>query len=58
MKRLLLTLALPLVLALAVFAPRAQAQGTVRVAIGTSMNQLDPALTTIGDEYVYVHLVV
>ena len=57
MKRLLLTLALPLVLALAVFAPRAQAQGTVRVAIGTSMNQLDPALTTIGDEYVYVHLV-
>ncbi|MBK5928644.1 ABC transporter substrate-binding protein [Rhodobaculum claviforme] len=35
----------------------AWAEGTVRVALGTSLNQLDPALTTIGDEYVYVHLV-
>jgi peptide/nickel transport system substrate-binding protein len=35
----------------------AQAQGTVRVAVGTTLNQLDPAKTTIGDEYIYVHLV-
>lgn len=33
------------------------AEGTLRVAVGTTMNQIDPALTTIGDEYVYVHLV-
>lgn len=32
------------------------AQGTLRVALGTTLTQLDPALTTIGDEYVYVHL--
>ena len=37
------------------FAP-AMAQGTLRVALGTTLTQLDPALTTIGDEYVYVHL--
>ncbi|MBL8670657.1 MAG: ABC transporter substrate-binding protein, partial [Alphaproteobacteria bacterium] len=35
----------------------AAAQGTLRVAIGTTMNTLDPAKTTIGDEYIYVHLV-
>jgi peptide/nickel transport system substrate-binding protein len=34
----------------------ASAQGTLRVALGTTLTQLDPALTTIGDEYVYVHL--
>jgi peptide/nickel transport system substrate-binding protein len=34
----------------------AAAQGTLRVALGTTLTQLDPALTTIGDEYVYVHL--
>ena len=34
----------------------ATAQGTLRVALGTTLTQLDPALTTIGDEYVYVHL--
>ena len=33
--------------------PRAR----VRVALGTTLNQLDPAKTTIGDEYIYVHLV-
>src|SRR3954462_13513835 len=33
------------------------AQGTIRVAVGTTLNQLDPAKTTIGDEYIYVHLV-
>ncbi|MCC7283358.1 MAG: ABC transporter substrate-binding protein [Acetobacteraceae bacterium] len=32
-------------------------QNTLRVALGTTLNQLDPARTTIGDEYVYVHLV-
>ena len=35
----------------------ALAQGTLRVALGTTLSQLDPAKTTIGDEYVYVHLV-
>jgi peptide/nickel transport system substrate-binding protein len=35
----------------------ALAQGTMRVAVGTTLNQLDPAKTTIGDEYIYVHLV-
>ena len=29
----------------------------MRVAVGTTLNQLDPAKTTIGDEYIYVHLV-
>ncbi len=35
----------------------AQPSGTLRVALGTTLSQLDPARTTIGDEYVYVHLV-
>ena len=35
----------------------AGAQGTIRIALGTTLSQLDPAKTTIGDEYVYVHLV-
>src|SRR6516164_6127790 len=35
----------------------ALAQGTLRVAIGSSLNTLDPAKTTIGDEYIFVHLV-
>lgn len=35
----------------------ALAQGTMRVALGTTLSQLDPARTTIGDEYIYVHLV-
>lgn len=34
----------------------AAAQGVLRVAIGTTLSQLDPAKTTIGDEYIYVHL--
>ncbi|HMK81325.1 MAG TPA: ABC transporter substrate-binding protein [Xanthobacteraceae bacterium] len=34
-----------------------RAQGVLRVAVGTTLSQLDPAKTTIGDEYVYVHLV-
>ena len=38
-------------------ASSAAAQGTIRVAVGTTLNQLDPAKTTIGDEYIYVHLV-
>lgn len=58
MRRLLLglPLALPLALSLA-GAPAALAQGTARVALGTTLNQLDPAKSTIGDEYIYVHLV-
>jgi peptide/nickel transport system substrate-binding protein len=35
----------------------AAAQGTIRVALGTTLTQLDPAKTTVGDEYIYVHLV-
>ena len=35
----------------------ALAQGTLRVAVGSSLNNLDPAKTTIGDEYIFVHLV-
>jgi len=34
-----------------------QAQSILRVALGTTLSQTDPAKTTIGDEYVYVHLV-
>ncbi len=34
----------------------AMAQGTIKVALGTTLTQLDPAKTTIGDEYIYVHL--
>jgi peptide/nickel transport system substrate-binding protein len=55
MKRLLYITVLTI--ALSVIATTARAQGAIRVAVGTSFNQLDPALTTIGDEYVYVHLV-
>jgi len=35
----------------------ALAQGTLRVAVGSTLNNLDPAKTTIGDEYIFVHLV-
>ena len=54
MRRLLF--ALPLALGLGAAAP-ALAQGTMRVALGTTLSQLDPSKTTIGDEYIYVHLV-
>lgn len=53
MKKLLLALAATTALA----ASPLWAQGVMRVAVGSTLNQLDPALTTIGDEYVYVHLV-
>ena len=52
MRRMLMAAALTVGLA----AP-ALAQGTLRVAVGTTLNKLDPAKTTIGDEYIYVHLV-
>jgi peptide/nickel transport system substrate-binding protein len=52
MRRLFLALAFAAALSLP-----AAAQGTIRVAVGTTLNQLDPAKTTIGDEYIYVHLV-
>ena len=52
MRKLLLATA-----TLAALASGASAQGTARVALGTTLNQLDPALTTLGDEYIYVHLV-
>jgi peptide/nickel transport system substrate-binding protein len=55
MKRVLfLTAALAIVTGLA---SGAAAQNAIRVAVGTTLNQLDPAKTTIGDEYIYVHLV-
>ena len=38
-------------------ATRCEAQGVIRIALGTTLSQIDPAKTTIGDEYVYVHLV-
>ncbi len=51
MKRTLLALVIA-----AGFASAALGQGTIRVAVGTTLNQLDPAKTTIGDEYIFVHL--
>ncbi|PTM43340.1 ABC transporter substrate-binding protein [Bosea sp. 124] len=57
MRRLLSTLAVTIGLSTALTALPAAAQGTARVALGTTLSQLDPAKTTIGDEYVYVHLV-
>src|SRR5437588_12208043 len=36
---------------------KSNAQGNLRVALDTTLSQIDPAKTTIGDEYVYVHLV-
>ncbi len=56
MRRVLSTLAVTIGLSAALAASPAAAQGTVRVALGTTLTQLDPAKTTIGDEYVYVHL--
>jgi peptide/nickel transport system substrate-binding protein len=41
----------------AVAAAPAFGQGTLRVALTTTLSALDPAKTTIGDEYIYVHLV-
>lgn len=53
-----LSLALALSAAMAVSGTGpALSQGTLRVALGTTLSQLDPARTTIGDEYIYVHLV-
>lgn len=56
MRRLLLALSVATSLA-AGAAGSAIAQGTIRVGLGTTLNQLDPAKTTIGDEYIFVHLV-
>jgi peptide/nickel transport system substrate-binding protein len=56
MRRMLLGLSVATGVMAAAMAP-ALAQGTVRVAIGSTLNNLDPAKTTIGDEYIYVHLV-
>ena len=35
----------------------ASAQGVLRIAVGTSLSNLDPARTTIGEEYIYDNLV-
>src|SRR6476620_1034553 len=48
---------LAVAVAFSLAAAPAMAQGVLRVALGTTLSQLDPAKTTIGDEYVYVHLV-
>jgi peptide/nickel transport system substrate-binding protein len=55
MRKFLLSLTATLALSLAQ-GGTSQAQGTLRVALGTTLSQLDPAKVTIGDEYVYVHL--
>ncbi|MBI3709231.1 MAG: ABC transporter substrate-binding protein [Proteobacteria bacterium] len=44
-------------LATAGWATTAAAQGTLRTAIGSNLNTLDPARSTIGEEYIYDHLV-
>src|SRR5438105_15824651 len=56
MRKLLALTVLAFCLFLGQAAPGA-AQGVLRVALGTTLSQLDPAKTTIGDEYVYDHLV-
>ena len=57
MRRFLCGLIFALGLSGAIAIAPAGAQGTIRIALGTTLSQLDPAKTTIGDEYVYVHLV-
>ena len=52
MRRMLMAVALA-----AGLAGPALGQGTLRVAVGSTLNNLDPAKTTIGDEYIFVHLV-
>src|SRR3954466_5119251 len=52
MRRFILALAMA-----AGLATPSLAQGTIRVAVGSTLNNLDPAKTTIGDEYIFVHLV-
>jgi peptide/nickel transport system substrate-binding protein len=56
MRRPLIALAAAAV-AMPAFAQAPGSGGTLKVALGTTFAQLDPALSTIGDEYVYVHLV-
>lgn len=56
MRRLIGAVVMAVGLAMAGAAAPVAAQGTLRVALGTTLSQLDPARTTIGDEYVYVHL--
>jgi peptide/nickel transport system substrate-binding protein len=56
MRRFLLGLSVATAVLAAAAVP-AFAQGTLRTAVGTTLNQLDPSKTTIGDEYIYVHLV-
>lgn len=56
MRKLIYGAAIAAALSVSTALTPAMAQGTLRVALGTTLTQLDPALTTIGDEYVYVHL--
>jgi len=56
MRRPLIALAAAAV-AMPAFAQAPGSGGALKVALGTTFAQLDPALSTIGDEYVYVHLV-
>ncbi|HWK47644.1 MAG TPA: ABC transporter substrate-binding protein [Stellaceae bacterium] len=45
-------------IALSAFRPaRAATSSVLRIGIGTSLNSLDPMLTTIGDEYIYDNIV-
>ena len=40
----------------AAIAPARAASNVLRIAIGSSLNNLDPMMTTIGDEYIYDNL--
>ncbi len=44
-------------LAVPLIRPARAAGSVMRIAIGTSLSQLDPMMTTIGDEYIYDNLV-
>jgi peptide/nickel transport system substrate-binding protein len=54
--KLIRSMALAVSLAVPAAAP-ADAQGVLRIAVGTSLSSLDPARTTTGEEYIYDNLV-
>ncbi|MCV9938430.1 ABC transporter substrate-binding protein [Boseaceae bacterium BT-24-1] len=56
MKNFLSVAAVAVAMSLPIWTP-ALAQNSLRAALATTLYQLDPSKTTIGDEYIYVHLV-
>ena len=56
-RRAALTAALGSAAVLPALRPARAASNVLRLGIGTSLNRLDPLLTTIGDEYIYDNLV-